>query len=72
MTIVWVVASPTEGEELRQLIARGKREQMPDSLRMIIGVINDPQSEDGGFCPYEEFSYNEVNPSFQPTAFGSN
>jgi hypothetical protein len=56
MTIVLVVASQTDAEELKQSLARSIPEQMLDSLHMIIGAINDPQSGDGGFYPYEEFS----------------
>ncbi|SRR5713101_4891393 len=70
IVIVWIVSSPAEVEELRRTLARTTREEMPDNLRMLIGVFEDPESGGVGFVPYDDFSYNEANPSFQRTVFG--
>ena len=71
VTIVWIVGSRLEAEELKQALYRAPIDQMPDTLRMIIGTSVDPESGEGGFFPFEEFSYKEANPSlFQRTTFG--
>lgn len=60
MAIVWVVETTAEIEVLKQLIAQVYFEDMPNSLRMIIGLIENSQSGDGEFCAYEDFSFNSV------------
>src|SRR5262249_5745351 len=70
VTIVWIVGSRVEAQELKQALYRVPSDQMPNTLRMIIGASVDTESGKGGFFPFEEFSYREANPSFQRTAFG--
>lgn len=70
IAIVWIVSSPTEVEELKRMLARMTRDEMPDNLRMILGVFDDSATDGIGFLPYEDFACNEANPSFQRTAFG--
>jgi hypothetical protein len=70
ITIVWLVSSPPEVEALKRMLSRTTQEQMPDNLRMILGVCDDPEAGGIGFIPYNDFSYNEANPSFRQTSFG--
>ena len=61
ITIVWVVGSHLEADELKQALYRPVIDQMPDALRMIIGAVVDPEAGEGGFFPFEEFSYEELS-----------
>lgn len=70
IAIVWIVSNPTEIEELKRMLARMTRGEMPDNLRIIIGVFDDPETGGVGFLPYEEFACNKANLSFQQTLFG--
>ncbi|AVS85366.1 hypothetical protein C8239_11875 [Paracidovorax avenae] len=70
IAIVWIVSSPAEVEELKRMFARMTRDEMPDNLRMIIGVFDDPETGGVGFRPYDDFALNEANLSFQRTAYG--
>jgi len=44
IAMVWIVSSPAEVEELKRMLARMTRDEMPDNLRMIIGVFDDPET----------------------------
>ena len=55
IAIVWIVSSPTEVEELKHTLSRMVRDEMPDNLRMIIGVFDDPEAGGVGFLPYDDF-----------------
>lgn len=70
LAIVWVVTSITDVDELRSMLRRNAKDEMPDNLRMIIGVYNDTDNPEVDFVPYDDFAYNEVNQSFQRTLFG--
>lgn len=70
IAIVWIVSSPVEVEELKRILARMARDEMPNNLRTIIGVFDDPETGGVGFLPYEDFAWNEANNSFQRTANG--
>lgn len=69
IAIVWVVSNPSEVEELQRIFSRMRREEMPNSLRMIIGVFDDTESGGAGFIPYDDFSWNEASSSFQRIAY---
>lgn len=60
--IIWIVANPSEVDELKRAVVRMPRNEMPDSLRIIIGVFDDPESGGVGFVPYEDFSYDATRP----------
>lgn len=70
LAIVWVVNSAAEVDELHQILCRAVRDEMPDNLRMIIGVYDDVDNPGAGFVPYVDFAYNEANPSSRRTPFG--
>lgn len=55
ITIVWIVNSPTEGEKFKRDLSRRILDEMPNNLRMVIGVFEDPESGGVGFLPYDEF-----------------
>lgn len=62
MTIVWLVSSTDEVDELKRMLARTLRNEMPDNLRMVIGVFEDSEAGgSSGFIPYDDFAYNEAN-----------
>ena len=65
IAIVWIVSSPIEVEELKRMLARMTRDEMPDNLRMIIGVFDDSATGGIGFLPYEDFACKEANPTLK-------
>lgn len=65
LTIVCIVGSLSDVEALKDALFRTIREQMPDTLHMIIGVTRDQESGEGGFFPIEEFSYGDANFPFR-------
>lgn len=70
VAIVWILSGPADVEELKRMLARMTRDEMPDNLRMIIGVFDDPETGGAGFLPYEEFAWNDAKHSFRRTSFG--
>lgn len=67
IVIVWIVSSPIEVGELKRMLARMTRDEMPGNLRMIAGVLDDSEVDGAGFLPCEEFSWSGANSSFQKT-----
>lgn len=55
IAIVWVVSSPAEVEEFRRRLERLALDKGLGNLRMIIGVVEDPQTGEVGFQSYEDF-----------------
>lgn len=65
IAIVWIVSNPLDIEQLRRTLARTAREEMPENLRIIIGIFDDPESGGAGFIPYDDFAYNKANERMQ-------
>lgn len=70
IAIVWIVSDPSGVEELKRMLSRTVRDEMPENLRMIIGIFDESESGGVGFIPYDDFAYKEVNPSLQRAIFG--
>ncbi len=70
LAIVWVANSTAEVDELRRMLLRTARDEMPENLRMIVGVYDDVDDPAAEFVPYDDFAYSEANKPLQRTAFG--
>jgi len=55
--IVWILGNPAEVEKVKRLLARMDRDDMPNNLRIIIGVFDDQEGGAAEFLPYEEFAW---------------
>lgn len=70
IALVWIVSSPAEGDELRQMLARLTNVAMPDDLRIIIGIFDDSESGGDGFHYYDDFSYNAAGDALYHAVYG--
>jgi hypothetical protein len=70
VTIVWIVTNQIEIEAVRPALVRMMRDEMPENLRMMVGIFEDPEFGGVGFIPYDEFAYSKVNPSSQRATSG--
>lgn len=70
LAIVWVVNSAVEVDELRKVLQRAARDDMPDNLRIIVGVYNDVDDSESEFIPYEDFAYSDANKPIHRTSYG--
>lgn len=69
ISIVFLVNSSEEIDELKKVVFRTSMNEMPENLRIIIGVYEDQESGDGVFTPYENFALKEANKGSQRTLF---
>ena len=69
VSIVLLVSSFEEINELKQAVSRTSMNEMPENLRIIIGVYEDQESGEGVFTPYENFALKKANKGSQRTRF---
>jgi len=62
-TFVLVTNSPPEADELLIILRRAARNDMPDNLRLIVGVYKDIDNSGGEFVAYEDIVYSQANKS---------
>lgn len=68
--IVWVVNSAADVDKLRHMLYRAARDEMPENLRIIIGVYSGVDDPEASFVPCADFFYNEAIPSLERAAYG--
>ena len=65
--IVWVVESSDQLDELKRMLLRFIREELPEELIMMIGTVEEADDTTPEFVLYDEFSCAEANNALQRT-----
>ena len=68
-SIVLVVNNSDEANELKRLIFRTSKREMPDNLQLIVGEVEEYDSGENLFTPYDNFKLNKANNGSQRPLF---
>lgn len=67
LAIVWIVEHPEQVEDVKKTFVRFIRDELPEELIMMIGVVEETGETGSEFVLYEEFSCVEIKNALQGT-----